>query len=350
MYETETKAAVLQRMLDASDQTLDLREGSVTSDLLSTSAIELARAYIEMDNILTFGFADTTYGPYLDYRANERGLTRKAAVKATGSVTITGTNGTAIAAGTILSTGGNTPVLFVTKTDGTIASGYVNIAAEAQLGGVSGNVAAGAITLVFGNLAGVTSVTNAASFDGGTNTESDAELLARYLDDVRKPITSGNANQYRKWALEIAGISDAKVYPIWSGAGTVKVVLLDADKTAPAAPLVTEVTAHIAEVRPIGATVTVVGATEVAINVSATLTLNSGFTLIQAQAQISSGLGAYLKSLAFTDPIVRYTKVANVIGDCDAVADYASLTVNSGTANITIADGSVAIPGTVTVT
>jgi uncharacterized phage protein gp47/JayE len=350
MFEDQTKATIQQRMLDASDQTMDLREGSVTFDMVAKSAIELSKAYVEMDNVLKFGFADTTYGPYLDFRANERGLTRKAAVKAEGSVTITGTNGTVIAVGTMLSTGGNAPVLFVTTAAGTIASGTVTIAAEAQTGGTAGNVAAGAITLVLGNLAGVASVTNAASFDGGTNTETDAELLARYLEDVRKPVTSGNANQYRKWALEVAGISDAKVYPIWSGPGTVKVVLLDTDKTAPAPAVVTEVTSHIAEVHPIGATVTVVGATEVAINVSATLTLAAGATLVQAQAQITAGLSTYLKSLAFTDPIVRYTKVANVIGDCAAVADYASLTVNSGTANITIADGSVAVAGTVSVT
>lgn len=348
MYETETKAAILQRMLDASDQTLDLREGSATFDLLSPAAIELARAYIELDNVLKFGFADTTYGAYLDLRASERGITRKLAVKAIGSVTFAGTNGTVIASGTVLSTGGNSAVLFVTTAAGTIASGTVTVTAEAQVGGVSGNVAAGAVTLIFGNLAGVTSVTNAAPFAGGINEESDTDLLARFLEDVRKPATSGNANHYRKWALEVSGISDAKVFPIWAGAGTVKVVLLDGNKHAPTSGKVTEVSDYIVTQLPIGATVTVVGATEVAINVAGTYTLKSGATLTEARAQIATALSAYLSTLAFVDPIVRYTQIANIVLSVDAVIDYTSLTINSGTSNITIADGSVAIAGTVT--
>ncbi|UKS30146.1 baseplate J/gp47 family protein [Paenibacillus sp. HWE-109] len=348
MYETQTKAAVLQRMLGASDQTLDLREGSATFDLLSPAAIEMARAYMELDNVLKFGFADTTYGPYLDMETSTRGIYRKLAVKAAGSVRFGGTDGTVIAAGTVLSTGGNSPILFVTKAAGTIASGSVTVAAEAQVGGISGNVAAGAIALVFGNLSGVASVTNSASFAGGVNEETDAELLARFLEDVRKPATSGNANQYRKWALEVSGISDAKVYPIWAGAGTVKVVLLDGNKRAPTTGKVTEATTYIASQQPIGATATVVGATEVAINVVGTYTLKSGSTLAEARAQIAAALTAYLASLAFVDSTVRYTQIANIVLGVDAVIDYSSLTVNGGTSNITVADGSVAIAGTVT--
>jgi uncharacterized phage protein gp47/JayE len=352
MYEAQTKAAILQRMLDASDPALDLREGSVTFDMLSPAALEMALLYPELDNVLRWGFANPdgsgAYGAYLDLRTGERGIYRKAAVKAVGSVTITGTNGTVIAAGTVLSTGGNSPVLFVTTADGTIASGTVTVAAEAQTGGADGNVAANAITLVFGDLSGVAAVTNGAAFAGGVDEETDADLLARYIEDVRKPATSGNANQYRKWALEVSGISDAKIYPVWNGAGTVKVLLVDTVKRAPASPKVTEVAAYIETVRPVGATVTVAAATEVAINVSGTYTLKAGTTLTDAQAQIAAALAEYLKTLAFVDLTVRYTQIANLVLNADAVADYSGLTVNGGTANITVADGSIAVPGTIT--
>jgi uncharacterized phage protein gp47/JayE len=56
----------------------------------------------------------------------------------------------------------------------------------------------------------------------------------------------------------------------------------------------------------------------------------------------------YLKSLAFIDPIVRYSKIASILLDTPSVLDYSNLTVNGGTANVTIADGSVAVGGTVT--
>lgn len=348
MYEAQTKAAILQRQLDASPSDIDKRQGSLTYDVLSASAIEKALLYIELDNVLNFGFADTTYGTYLDQRANERGLTRKAAIKAVGSVTFSGPNGTVIPAGTEVSTGGESPIYFATTASATIASGTATVAAEAEVAGESGNVTIGAITLLVGDLVGVVTVTNAAPFDGGVDVESDADLLARYLDTVRKPSTSGNANQYRTWALEVAGISDAKVTPVWNGPGTVKVVLLDDDKTAPSAPKVSEVAAYIETVRPVGATVTVVGATEVAINVSGTYTLATGATLTDARTQIAAGLKTYLATLAFTDPTVRYTQIANVVLSADAVVDYSGLTVNGGTANITIVSGSVAVVGTVT--
>lgn len=348
MYESQTKAVILQRKLDETPNDIDKRQGSITFDTFSINAIEEARLYIELDNILRWGFADTSYGPYLDLRCDERGITRKPAVKAIGQVTFKGVDGTVVAAGTEVSTGGNMPVLFVTKAAGTISGGSVTVAAEAKDGGAAGNVGVGEIRIVFGPLAGVVTVTNTAPFAGGTDTESDADLLARYLETVRRPATSGNANQYRQWALEVAGISDAKVYEVWNGPGTVKVTLLDANKRAPTPEKVAEVASYIESVRPVGATVTVVGATEVPINVSGTYTLKAGATLAEALAEITAGLTDYLKTLAFRDPTVRYSQIANVVLDAPAVLDYANLTVNGGTGNITVADGSVAVPGTVT--
>lgn len=351
-YETQTKTAILQRMLDATASDIDKRVGSVTYDMLSPAAIELTRAYTEIDNVLRWGFVNEdgtgAYGSLLDLRCAERGITRKAAVKAAGSVTLSGANGTAIPQATRVSTGGNSPLYFVTNTAVTISDGSVTVAVTAEVAGVSGNVAVGAIKNVVGALAGVLTVTNSVALSGGIDTETDAELTERYLESVQRPATSGNANQYRQWALSVSGISDAKVYPIWSGPGTVKVVLLDANKRAPATEKVAEVAAYIESVRPVGATVTVVGAAEIAINVSGTYTLKAGATLAQARTQIAEGLAEYLKTLAFTGGLVRYTQIANVVLDADAIEDYSGLTVNGGTGNITIADGSVAVAGTVT--
>ena len=348
-FESETLEVIRQRMLDQITENVDKRQGSVVWDLLSPAAIELAQAYVALDQVLTFGFAsENTPSEYLDLRCTELGITRKPAVKATGQVTFTGTDGTVIPVGTRVSTDDVEPIYFVTTEEGTITGGSVTVAAEAETAGAAGNVAAGEITLVVGDLSGVASVTNSAPFDGGADEESDEALLARYFDRVQKPITSGNANQYRQWALEVAGVGDAKVYPVWNGPGTVKVVLIDADKTAPAQSVIDDVTTYIESVRPIGADVTVVGATEVPIDISATLTLAPGKTPADAQAEFEPLLVDYLKSLAFVDPIVRYSKIASLILDCPSVVDYSNLTVNGDTSNVTIADGEVAVKGAVT--
>jgi uncharacterized phage protein gp47/JayE len=348
-YEGNTKDFILGRMLSTVDPTIDTREGAVTYDMLSKSAIEFALAYLEMDNLLTFGFiSDNTPSEFIDLRAGELGLTRKPSVKATGQVTFSGVDGTVIDVGTRVSTNGASPVYFVTTQAGTIASGSVTVSAVAEVGGISGNVVASDISLVLGNLSGVITVSNTSPFTGGVDDESDEDLVARYFEKVQKPATSGNTFEYQQWAKSVAGVGDAKVYPLWNGNGTVKVVLLDGNKRTPSAGVITATSDYIASVRPIGATVTVVGATEVPITVSATLTLASGSTITSATSEFNAAMTDYLKSLAFVDPIVRYSKIASILLDTPSVLDYSNLTVNGGTANVTIADGSVAVGGTVT--
>lgn len=357
-YEDQTAAAVLERMLAESPSDIDKRQGSVTYDLLSPAAIEFMRAYTEMDVVLGLSFADTAYGEWLDRAAREYGLTRKPAVKAAGSLTFTGPDGTVIPAGTIASTGGETPVYFVTIANAMISGGSVTTAAIAQDAGAFGNVGIGTVGLLIGDLVGVVTVNNATNFEGGVDAESDDSLRARYFERASRPATSGNANQYRQWALEIPGVSDAKVYPIWNGPGTVKVVLLDDDKTAPDASVVNAAQTFIDPTKdgrgmgaaPIGAIVTVSGAVEVPINISLKVTLAPGATTSAVKAQIEAGVRTYLKSLAFTDPLVRITRIANVILDIPPVIDYESLTVNGAGSNVAIADGSVAVLGAVTVT
>lgn len=349
-YETQTKEAILDRMLALVNPLIDKAQGSIVYDMQSPAAIEIALAYIELDRLLDQGFADTTFGELLDRRVGEMGITRKAAVKSAGQVTFAGTDGTVIPAGTVLSTESTDPVYFTTNAAATIAAGSVSVAATEQGGGVRGNVAAGEIKIVVGDLAGSVTVSNAAAFIGGVDAESDESLLLRYYDRVRTPGTSGNANQYKEWAKEIAGIADAKVYPVWNGAGTVKVVLLDGNQRAPTAAKVTEVADHIEAVRPIGATVTVQGVVEVPIDVVLDATIASYTTLEEVTAQLTAGLKEYLSGLAFKDPLVRYTQVQRVVLDVPEIVDYVGLTVNGGTSNIEIADGSVAVLGTVTVT
>ena len=346
-YEAKTPDVIHASMLENVDPAIDQREGSVTHDLTMPAAVELANAYIELDAVLSLGFAETSEGVYLDMRAGEHGVTRKEAISAQGSVTLTGPDGVLVPEGTRLQTATN--IFFVTLADVTISGGTATVSAEAEEAGLSGNVAAGTVTaLAPGDLYGIVTVTNPASFDGGADEEDDASLLARLLDRVQKPATSGNAAHYKQWALEVAGVGDAKVYPVWNGGGTVKVVLVDTQKSAPAPSVITAATDYIESQRPIGATVTVVGATELPINIAATMTLEAGGDLAEVQTQFTTALADYLKSIAFTGEQIRYTRIANLLIDVPTVVDYANLTVNGGTANIVPTDEQVGVVGTVT--
>lgn len=358
MYEKETKDAILARLLARINDEIDKRQGGVVWDMLSPASFEIAQAYLALDQVLIFGFAtEDTPSNYLDLRCAEMGVYRKPSVKAIGQVTFSGQEGTVIPIGTRVRTDEVEPVYFATTAEGVITNGVVAVKAEAEVGGINGNVAQGRITLVLGDLTGIVTVNNSQPFDGGVDTESDTSLLTRYTDKVSKPVTSGNKYHYEQWAKEVAGVGDAKVYPLWAGAGTVKVVLLDDEKTAPAPSVVTAATAHINEVAPIGATVTVVGATELPINVSAKLTLAPGANLDEVKAEFTAALTSYLKSVAFVtnehtgEPeLIRVTQIANLLLGVPPIIDYENLTVNGGTANIQPTSEQVGVVGSVVFT
>lgn len=356
----QTFEAILQRMLNALPADLDKSEGGFIYDALAPVVAELAQAAIWAQEVLRRGFAETTFGEYLTMRAAEHGVIRRPAVKATGHVLFTGTPGTIIPAGTQISTVSSETspaIFFVTKNEAVIdESGTVTVEIEAVEPGVNGNVAAGTIVMLSEPINGVTSVTNPTPTSGGMDEEDDATLLARFLQKVRLPGTSGNKADYINWALEVPGVGGMQVLPLWNGPGTVKIVLLGTDKK-PASPQVVQAAIdYIAPnpamgegKAPIGADVTIVPATPVEVNISATVTLTGTKTLQEMQEAFEKAIDDYLASLAFSsDPTVRYVLIGSILLDIEGVQDYSNLLVNGGTANIPIAEDEVAVRGTVT--
>lgn len=349
-FESETKTEILTRTLARIEDDVDKRQGSVAYDLTSPLSIELARAYIALDTALNLGFAETTYGPYLEMKAKERGLTKKPAVVAVGFVAFTGPEETIIAEGTTITTGGESPIAFETTESATIgSSGAVTVMVQAQVGGTSGNVGPGTIALVNGELNGIIAVNNPSAMSGGFDEETDDAFLQRYLEDVRTPATTGNEADYRRWAKKVAGVFDARVFRAWDGPGTVKVSLLAEDKTAPSQNVVDEAAVFIESQRPLNAAVTVVGVEEVLVNLRMVLTLRDGADTSAAVEQVRVNVRAYLEGLAFNDRVVRYSKVGEAILNAEDVIDYENLTINNGTGNVLVDEDQVAVMGAIVV-
>ena len=86
----------------------------------------------------------------------------------------------------------------------------------------------------------------------GLDEEDTEDFRDRLLFQLQRPATSGNADHYRQWAREVAGVGDALVLPLHQGPGTVKVLVVDEDRTPAKPALLDEVFAHIEEERPIG--------------------------------------------------------------------------------------------------
>ena len=139
--------------------------------------------------------------------------------------------------------------------------------------------------------------------------------------------------------------------PIWDGPGTVKVIVAGPDKDPVDEDVIGEVADHIEEERPIGADVTVVTVTELAINVSATVTLTSGATTQAVKAELEASLAQMLLELPFGEAtLVRWSRCLALLLDCEGVEDYAAFTVNSGTTNVSVGQEQTPVVGTITIT
>ena len=173
-------------------------------------------------------------------------------------------------------------------------------------------------------------------------------MRERYYTKVRTPATSGNKWHYLNWAKEVIGVGDARVFPLWNGNGTVKIVIINSNKRAADSILINNVANYIEDNRPIGANVTVVSATEKPINISATLVIDTKkYTLNQVQANIESNLVEYFKEIAFTSNYISYASIGNIIFNTEGVIDYTKLLINGASLNILLQDVEVPILGTV---
>ena len=332
---------------------VDISEHSLIYNALMPVCYELAYQSLMLDEALKMVFIDSAvengYGEYVEKRTLEQGVTRKQETYASGTVKLIGKAKSKLPSGSKVST--TLGFIYTTQADCTINDdgvGYVNIIADGI--GSKYNVDVGEINLLPVKYEGIYSVTNEEKIDNGYDEESDEELYNRYLLKVQNPATSGNENDYLQWALEVSGVGFAKVYPLWNGNGTLKVVIADSNRQGADSELVEKVKEYIETQRPIGATVTVVSAEELALNISLKLSYNSKeYTLDQVKTNIKNSLNDYLKTIAFVNTYVSITKIGALIFNSSGIIDYSDLTINGGTENITIADGQIPVLGEVTI-
>lgn len=359
MFEAEDRATILKRLRSYNDAETGTGassvEGTFTFDTLAANAKEFEKAYAEMDLMMEAAFLQKSWGTYLDYLAEElTGLTRRQATQAVVVLTITGTAGTTVPKGSTFST--ESGISFNTNADAVIGSGgTVDVKATSSSTGAGSNVAAGTITKIPVAIYGVSKVTNAAAAYNGYEEESDDDLRDRVLFAIRQPATSGNVYHYIEWSTAVSGVGAVKVIPLANGNGTVKVIVVDANKNTPSDELLQAVRDNIAKNAPIGATVTVVAPTLTTINVALKVTGGTGNA-----AGIKSVLTKYFKENVFgTDytkdttasVTISYAQAGRMILDNSAttgVTDYSSLTINGGTDNITVEADHLPVVGTVT--
>jgi uncharacterized phage protein gp47/JayE len=347
------KEEILNEMLSDVSNTYDKLPGSFIYDALAPVADRLEKTDESIQETKDKISIENLSGDELAQRVKERtGILRKEATNAVGIVTLTGTG--TINIGDLFETEDGIQFKAI-ETKSITNSGTVNV--EAVIAGPSGNVPANTIILFPVTIAGFTAVTNNEPTTDGFEAESDADLLQRYYDQTKAPATSGNKAHYKNWAKEVAGVGDAKVFPLWNGNNTVKVVIINQDRQPASTQLVQDTQDHLDPgisglgegTAPIGAFVTVASATGLNIDVSVTIVLSAGYTLEQATNNITASLTQYLKDIAFVESIVSYAKTGSTILATEGVEDHSNLTINGGTMNIPIGDEENAVLGVLAV-
>lgn len=351
------QSEILQRMLDDIPAIYDKTQGTFLYDMLTAVALELEGAYITCDEVMNQAFLTNASGDYLDAKAVELGLDRKLGGFALVTLTFTGTIGTTIPAGTrvtnIVAPGTTgTPLIFETTSSLTLAAGTGDVQAQATEVGAVYNLTAGALIRMEVGITGITAVINSAAAVGGEDPETDDEFRARLSDRAQSGRGAGTAGDYKAWAKSVVGVGDAFVEPLWNGNGTVRVTVVDGNAGPVSSGVLSSVTAYIATLTPIGASVTVITPSSVSINVSATLVLETGFVLADVSTQIQSNLADYLRGVV-PGTKVYLTEIGAVIVQTPGVADYASLQIGApglSAANITLASGVKPVLGTASFT
>ncbi|MDE2103831.1 MAG: baseplate J/gp47 family protein [Patescibacteria group bacterium] len=352
----------------AATSLVDTTLGSVLRavvEAFSGIALWLQAIAIQIAKLTRFA---TSSGSDADSWAADFGFYRLPAVAASGAVTFarfTNTQQAVVPVGTVVESGDGT-LQFTVVADSTqsaynsglnayvIAGGVSSCTATVNCSsaGVSGNVAAGIISVISGSIPYVDTVTNAAPFSNGSNAESDAAFRARFVDYLSTLAEATVAAVIDAVENLQVGASATVVENQAYGGGTQVgyfYVIVDDGTGNPSSTFLSNAYNAINAVRPIGTSFGVFAPTVLTANVNMTLTTASGYTHSAVVATVVAALQTYIAALEMGQSL-PYSRLAQIAYDASpGVTNVTGVTLNSGTSDLVAGVKNVINPGTMTV-
>ena len=169
---------------------MEVDQGCDLAVRLYAAAAQIYALYLQADWVARQAFPQTAEGDYLDLHAQLRGLERKQASHAAGTLRFFADEAAEtpreIPLGTVCMTAGL--VRFETTRAAVLPAGQlqVDVPARALLAGSSGNAAAGTVLSMAVAPVGVRRCDNPEPFLGGSDGETDSELRKRVLDTFQR--------------------------------------------------------------------------------------------------------------------------------------------------------------------
>ena len=281
---------------------------SDTGIRLRVLAGELLRLRAQVDWLRRQAFPETADGEWLDRHGEARGLTRRPAQAATGSLTFTRyiplSFDLQIPEGITCTSTGDDPVEVITTQAAVLPAGSLNVTvpAKAVVPGPAGNLSAGSVNTMIDPPDGIQYVNNPTAFAGGKEAETDEVYRSRVLAAYRQLPNPLNAAWYRDAALSVEGVGAVQVVPRINGAGTVGVYVWGVDG-APSLDLLDQVAAKLNASREIAVTVSVLTATGSVQDVDARLRLEPGADFEKASQAVQSALAQWFATRQVGDPL-----------------------------------------------
>ena len=352
MYESLTFEVLLKRMLDRVSNSLDKREGSIIYDAAAPAANELQNAYINLDIMINEAYADTASRYYLIKRAAERGLLPYSATKAI----VKGEFNIDVPIGARFSL---EAFNYIVREK--ISQGVFQLECEQE--GTKPNSYLGTL-IPIEYIEGLTKAEITELLIPGEDDEDTEHFRQRYFDSLDSQAFGGNQRDYKEKTEAIAGVGSVKVYPVWNGGGTVKLVITNSENKKPSPTLVEQVQTAIDPVQnqgqglgiaPIGHVVTVQGVTETAVNITTNITYQEDWNWSAIEGYVNAAIDQYFTDLSAQwaeeeHLIVRISQIESVLLGVTGILDIGGTALNGAEQNLVIDKDSIPIRGTVSAT
>ena len=264
----------------------------------------------QLNQIWKQAFPDTASGEYLDYHAYQRGMERREATAAAGTVVFTlaeaQPDDIELEKGTVVATGNFSDSIKFTLEESlfmTPGDLSVSLPVKAVETGTAGNIPAGAIKVIEANISAPLSVTNEESFTGGTVRESDESLRKRIVEAYQRPVMDANENYFKSAAMSFDEIISAAVIPKARGTGTVDIAVETADRRLPSA-LVSKLNSVFRNNHEFGCDVAIVKPEYTATDITGDIMVKNGFSAEEILAECENIIREKLDSLCVGDGLI----------------------------------------------
>lgn len=404
MFESKTYEALVKSALARVSSALDKREGSMVMNGVAPSMAELAQLYIGMDFVFTATYLLTAPREYLIKRAADRNM---APYPASAAVFRAEFN-IEVPVGTRFSCDGLNFIVSERMDTANDTDTGLSHKVTCETVGAAANDYAGAL-IPIEYVDGLTYAELVELLIPGDDEEETEAFRQRVLDSYQSQAFGGNQADYTEKVRAMEGVNAVKVHAVWNGdinpaefipnaavatwyeatigtlaadaaawltavytaasqkqltvGGSVKLVIMASNNTAPSETLLEEVQTAVDPTQnageglgmaPIGHVVHVVGVEPVSVNITLHLAYASGWNWDAVKSYVETVIDEYFEELAKawenSDHLtVRISQIeSRILSECSAmITDIGGTQINGEEANLVLGADSIPVRGVV---